>query len=245
LSLARTAALLLTAGAGVALAACQSTQDKAEEVQARAAELIASQKPLTIPKPTKDVKVIGTTVLSDENGSAVVVELQNMTRRTLVGVPILLDVRDAQEKSIFRNDAFGSEYALNHVPVMKPGESLYWVNDQILTGSEPEAVRVKVGPPEGTAPEKMPEISVSDPEIHEDPSGVEIEGTATNQSGVDQKDLVLFAVATRGGEVVAAGRGRYKNLRGDAPRPLRYNIFFIGDPRGAEIQITAPPSVLE
>jgi len=245
LSLPRTAALLCAAAGGLVLTACQSTQDKAEEVQARAAELIASQKPLTIPKPNREVKVLETTILNDENGSAVVVEVQNTTRRTLAGIPILIDVRDAGGRRIFKNDAYGTEYALNHIPVLRPGETAYWVNDQVLTGSRPKSARVTIGEPELEAPAKLPEIALSDPRLHKDPSGVEAEGSATNRSEIDQKDLVLFAVANRGGEVVAAGRGRFKNLRANAARPLRYNIFFIGDPSGAELEITAPPSVLE
>ena len=71
-----------------------------------------------------------------------------------------------------------------------------------------------------------------------------MEGTVENTSSVDQFQLVLYAVATRGGEVVAAGRGQFKNLAAGG-KPLTYNIFFIGDPRGAEVQVTAPPSELE
>ena len=43
---------------------------------------------------------------------------------------------------------------------------------------------------------------------------------------------------------MAAGRGQFKNLAAGG-KPLTYNIFFIGDPRGAEVQVTAPPSELE
>ena len=71
-------------------------------------------------------------MLSDVNGGAVAVELQNNSKQTLVGVPILIAVTDARGKTIFKNDTFGTEYALNHVPLMRPGETFTWVNDQVL-----------------------------------------------------------------------------------------------------------------
>lgn len=229
----------------ISLSACESTQDKAAKAQELGEELAASQVPLAIPKPNEDVKVAGTSLLSDENGTAVVVELQNTGKQTIAGVPILVAVKDAKGKTMFTNDAFGLDFALNHVPVMKPGETVFWVNDQILANGEPKSVRVTVGQPELKVPPELPEVAVSPGRLNEDSSGVLVEGTMTNQSQVDQKKLVLFAVARDGGKVVAAGRGAFKNLRAGAPRPGTFNIFFIGDPRGAEITITAPPSVLE
>lgn len=228
----------------LALSACQSTQDKAAEIQAQGQAAVAAQVPLTIPKPNKDVKVLSATVLNDEFGSAVAVELENTTGKTLVGVPILIDVRDAKGKPVFRNDAFGSEFALNHVPLIKPGEASFWVNDQILANGDPKTVRVTVGQPDSTSEAELPELAISSPRLNRDPSGIEVEGSVTNSSQLDQLKLILFAVARRGGRVVAAGRGQLKKLRAGA-RPGRYNIFFIGDPRGAEITVTAPPPVLE
>lgn len=235
------AALALVAAAGLAVTGCQSTQDKAKIVQAEAAERIASQVPLAIPKPTKDVTVVDTTVLSDENGGAVAVEVKNNTKEMLLGLPILVDVRDANGKRLFINDAFGTEFALNHIPLMKPGETVVWVNDQILTSGEPKTVKVTVGAATVPVPAQLPEIVVGQPRLRPDPSGILAQGTATNQSQIDQKDLVMFAVAKRGGTIVAAGRGGFKNLKADKTAP--YNIYFIGDPSGADVEITAPPSV--
>ena len=241
---ARSIAGGLIALGALALAGCQTTQDKAKAVQERAADLQAAQVPLTIPKPNKDVQVIDQTIISDENGSAVAVEARNTTSRTLVGVPILIDVRDAQGKPVFKNDAFGLDFALNHIPLMKPGETVTWVNDQILSSGEPTSVKATVGQPDSVDPPQIPRIAVSEPRLHDDPSGVEVEGSVTNQSQLDQRKLVLFAVARRGGEIIAAGRGQVKNLRAEK-RSFSYNIFFIGDPQGADVEIEAPPTTFE
>ncbi len=85
---------------------------------------------------------------------------------------------------------------------------------------------------------------MEEPTLHDNPIGVEVEGKVTNKSQLDQKKLVLFAVARSGGKMVAAGRGQIKALKVEA-RPGTYNIFFIGDPRGADVTVKAPPTVLE
>jgi hypothetical protein len=227
------------------LAACQSTQDKAAEARAEGERLLAAQKPLEIPNPNKEVAVKSVAVLHDVNGGAVAVELQNNSKDTLVGVPILADVRDAKGKRVFINNAYGSDFALNHVPLMRPGETVTWVNDQILAAGTPATAKVTVGQPDSKNPAQIPEIAVSPPSLEHDSSGPVARGTMTNQSNLDQNRLVLFAVARQGGKIIAAGRGGYKNLRANAPKPGNYNIFFIGDPAGGDIEVTAPPSVLQ
>ena len=57
--------------------------------------------------------------------------------------------------------------------------------------------------------------------------------TSSTRRGEDQERLLLYAVATEGGEVVAAGRGAIEQIKAER-KPLPYNIYFIGDPRGAE-----------
>jgi len=238
----RIIALSLAVLAGVTLTACQSTQDKAKIVQARAEA--SRPKPLVIPKPNKGVKVLGTTLLHDQNGDAVVVELQNKTNQTLVGLPLLVDVRDAKGKTVYKNDTAGLDFALNHVSVINPHETFTWVNDQIQPTGVPKTAKVTVGQPEGKAPPKLPELAVSPPRSRSSSLGAQVIGTVTNKSQIDQAKLVLFAVARRGGQVVAAGRGLIKKAKAGA-KPAPYVIFFIGDPAGADVSLEAPPTVLQ
>jgi hypothetical protein len=226
------------------LAACQSSQDKARELREQGLADVAAQEGITIEQRNKEIKVVGTTLLHDQYGDAVVVELQNTSKQAQVNVPILIDLRDAKGKSVYRNDVPGLEPSLTYVPLLAPGETVDWVNDQLQPNGEPASVKVKVGVPAEPAPGQIPELAVSPPQLHEDSSGIEVEGSVTNKSQVDQTDLVIFAVARSGGKVVAAGRGQVKKLKvGTAPG--RYNIFFIGDPRGAEVSVKAPPTVLQ
>jgi len=50
---------------------------------------------------------------------------------------------------------------------------------------------------------------------------------------------VVFAVARRGGRVVAAGRGQIPRLK--PGKRVRYQAFFIGNAHGAHVAVSAPP----
>ena len=90
----------------------------------------------------------------------------------------------------------------------------------------------------------MPRITLSRPRLEQDPvSGVSAVGFAANRSRVEQRKLVIFAVARKGGRVVAAGRAQVNRLK--PGKRARYTIFFIGNPRGARISVAAPPTRLK
>ena len=42
--------------------------------------------------------------------------------------------------------------------------------------------------------------------------------------------------------MVAAGRGALEKIK-EERKPLPYNVYFIGDPRGAEVEITLYPTL--
>jgi hypothetical protein len=183
-----------------------------------------------------------TTLLHDENGDAIVVPLTNESNQTLVSVPILVEVKNGKQ-TVYKNDTAGIDYALNHVALIKPHETFYWVNDQI-TG-QGKTVKVRVGEPEVKPPAgQLPEYTVSDPRFSNDFSGVKVSGTVKTDSKVDQSHLILFAVARQGSRIVAAGRGQIKKLKHTA-KPAPYVIYFIGDPTGADVTIEAPPTTFE
>ena len=63
-----------------------------------------------------------------------------------------------------------------------------------------------------------------------------------NRSEVDQRELVLYGVARKGGEIVAAGRAQVRRVKPGGSASFR--MYFIGDPRGAELTISVPPTSL-
>jgi len=237
------AAILLALSAALLATGCQSTQDKSAELEARGGTAF-KEKGLKVRVASKDVKVLSKTVLSDENGAAVVVDLKNKTNRPLVSVPVAIDVTDPKKKSVFKNDDPGLEPSLVGVSLLGAGKSIAWVHDQVLATGKVSKVEVKPGKDKGGAPVKLPEIEVGPAKLVTDPtSGVAAEGKVTNRSDILQRELVIFGVARKGDKVVAAGRSQVEKLL--PGKDATYQIFFIGDPRGARIELAAPPTALE
>jgi hypothetical protein len=89
----------------------------------------------------------------------------------------------------------------------------------------------------------VPEIAVAGVHLVEDPTnGVGAAGTVSNRSAVAQSSLVIFGVARRAGKLVAAGRAVIPELGAHAQLP--FQLFFVGDPRGAQLQVSAPASAV-
>lgn len=88
-----------------------------------------------------------------------------------------------------------------------------------------------------------PQLSVRGVHVFEDPSnGVGEEGTVRNPSKVTQQKLVVYAVGRRAGRIVAAGRAVLPEVPAGGSVP--FQVFFIGDPRGTQLQVSAPASTL-
>ncbi len=129
-----------------------------------------------------------------------------------------------------------------------PGADVWWVHDQIFAPQgTPAKVKVQVGDAPEPFPE-IPEVSVTDAKLVHDPISKidEATGQVSNESGEDLKAVYVYAIATKGDEVVAAGRGAIDKLKADARKPDDYHIFFTaGDPAGAEIQVSVTPTFLK
>jgi len=235
--------LVACAVGSLALAGCSSTEDKAAEFTDEGSKAFEA-KGLQVKTLNASVKVEDTQVIRDANGTAAVVVLRSRATTALQDVPIALDVADRAGMSIWKNDTAGLETSLVSVPVLAPGAKTTWINDQVLpvTGTA-AAVKARVGTAKD-APADLPKITAAAPRLEGDPvDGVAARGELSNDSKVEQKDLVVYGLARKGGRVVAAGRAIIPRVR--AGTKARYAIFFIGDPRGATLDVSAPPTTLE
>jgi hypothetical protein len=241
------ARLFLAAGFAALLAtslvACQSTQDRSAQLEKEGGKELLSAASVTIDKESTDVKVTSKTLLTDRYGSAVVLGLHNSSGKNLVNVPILIEVLDAKGKSVYENDIPGIEPALAAVPYIPAGGDTEWVNDQVLASGKPKSVKVKVGASTDSYSGEMPEIAVSEPTVEGDPvSGLEATGTVVNKTGTEQERLLLYAIGRKDGKVVAAGRGAIEHMKATT-KPLHYDIFFIGNPTGTDLEVTQFPTL--
>jgi hypothetical protein len=234
--------MLFAVAAIVATTGCESTQSKSKRL-AREGGTVLDEKGVVVRHQSSKVKVLSTEVLHDQNGTAAVIEMRNVSKDALVQVPVSIDVRSSGGRSLFRNNQPGLETALTHAPLLSPGKEFFWVNDQIDSGARPRSVKAKVGEARPSGKRQMPDIVLSRPKLETDPvSGTAAVGFASNRSKIEQRDLVIFAIARKGGRIVAAGRGQIK--RAKPSKRARFQIFFIGDPRGAKLALAAPPTRL-
>jgi len=226
-----------------ALTGCQSTQSRSAELEEENATVLLEDEGVTVTKEDPNVKVVSTELLTEAEGHAVVVELHNDSGEDLADVPISLDVLDAKGRSVYRNDAPGLEQALVAVPFIPARGDSVWVNDQVLATGKPASVEVKVGVGGKPYDGEQPDISVSEPKLEGDPtSGIVADGDVVNHTGEDQNRFLIYAVARKGNQVVAAGRGAIEHLKPEA-KEVPYNIYFIGNPEGAELTLYEYPTL--
>jgi hypothetical protein len=240
----RSCAAALAAGAlvaTVALAGCTTTQDRSAAMSKNAAKA-AAEKVFRVGKTNRDVTVEDVVRLEGDGAAAVVVKLDNRTSKPQTLVPIGVDLYDAKRVSIYTNRIDGLDPALNNVPVAPPGVS-YWVNNQVPT-VKPARTRVRLGTSRAAAPSKLPAMKLAKVKLGEDSGVKTARGVVRNLSAVEQRKLTIFAVATKGDRVVAAGRGVVDRLAAKGGRAQHFNIYFTGDPSGAKLHLFAPPSTL-
>jgi hypothetical protein len=237
----RTLTLLACATTGLllTLSGCESTVDAARKLAARGTKAFAAHG-LSVTRIDRRIRILSTTIVHDANGTAAVVSLRNDGPHAMADAPITIDVLDPSGRTVFENDSPGAEYDLTHVPLLAPGETVTWVNDQVLPSGTAARVRARVGPGRDLhgAP---PRIDVSSTALVDDVnSGWEVTGHVRNASRVDQLHLVLFAIARRGERVVSAGRAILARLA--AGKSAIFHAYLLGNPRGARISVSAPPS---
>jgi hypothetical protein len=236
----RLAALVLLA---LALAACESNQErsaklekaaKAHEDEAAKRRALA-QRALTITRPSAKVKVIGAVIVRGSEGAAAVVSLRNISSTPLRDVPIQITVRNAHGDSVYTNDVPGLSPTLASVALIPAHGVQTWIDDQVQASSTPASVSAKIG--EGLpAGGSIPTLSVAGAHLSE----AQAEGNLVNHSPIAQQELVVDAVARRSGRVVAAGRAVLASAPAGSSTP--FQIFFVGDPRGAQLEVSAPAS---
>jgi hypothetical protein len=69
-----------------------------------------------------------------------------------------------------------------------------------------------------------------------------LSGTVSNNSPTTQQNLVVYAVARRASKIVAAGRAVIPEVTAgtNAGTNVPFQIYFAGNPSGAQIQTSAP-----
>jgi hypothetical protein len=234
----------VTAALGVGLVAlvfcgCESTQERSAELQRQAKHDVLASQSSAVTKQSPSVKVLQSTVIHSSSQSAVVVALRNTSTHTLENAPIEVAVRDAHGNVLYQNNASGLEPSLSTVSLLPAGRETIWVDDQVTASGVPASASALVG--EGTqALGRIPQLSISGThQSAEAEAEATLSGGVTNHSRTAQQNLVVYAVARRGGKIVAAGRAVLPEVPA-AGTNVTFQIYFVGNPSDAQIQTSAP-----
>jgi hypothetical protein len=242
-AIGRASAALLCGAAALALGACESSQTKSAQIAKEGSHAMSAVNNLTIAKASTDVTVGEHVVLRGGGVAVAAVELTNHAKTAQADLPVLIDARGGG-KSLFKNNLGGLQASLQHMALIKPGATAWWVNDQLIDAAQAKTVSVKVGP--GRAIADVPRVTLRDRTWQDDQDGIALHGTVVNHSKATLANVPIYAVALDGGKVVSAGRALVPKLPPSAAggKPVRFTIFFTGaDPRSAHLVLTvAPPT---
>jgi hypothetical protein len=221
----------------LALGGCESSQERSAQLQREAKHVVgAAARGLSIARASADVKVLGTQVLHDSEGSAVLVTVQNTSTHALRDVPLAVTLRDASGAVLYSNDAPGLEAGLTSVALLAPGARFTWIDDQVQGAGTPASATALAGEA-AAASGPAPQLRLSGVHATEAPEAG-VAGTVDNESSVIQHGLVVYGLARRGGKVVAAGRAVLSEVPAHGSSP--FQVLFIGSAQGAKVQASAP-----
>lgn len=239
--------LLVAATAG-ALSGCASTQQKSARAQVIASRTLLGREQLRVTRRDSRVEVRSVATVRDAHRVAFVVRLRNRSAEPVNDLPVAVGVRPTAGRRRLFNGRPGLPYWQTHGPAIAPGASATLV---VVVDSD--------RPPRGTPfatvgrTDRRPTVAATLPAIEvgarADAAGPADTGRRVktvvaeirNRSDVPQYGLEIYAVARRGGRVVAAGRVPLAHLGSNARATA--SVPLIGDPRGARIRLSTSPTL--
>lgn len=227
---------LLAGLVAVTFCGCETTQEKSATLERQAKHTKLAQRGVSVSRENPSVRVLGSTLVHSSEGTAVAVALRNTSGHTLADAPIELTVRDAKGSVLYQNNTPGLQLSLTEVPLLEPGKTEVWVDDQVQVAGTPVTASALVGEAKTTS--TAPKIEVTSAQSSTTGAEGSESGSVANRSAVLQANLVVYAIARRAGKTVAAGRAVLPEVAAGASVP--FQIYFVGNPRGAQIEVSAP-----
>jgi hypothetical protein len=234
------------------LSACESTESESARLGREGAKLIASAGTLGTGGSNPDVHVGQVALVQGSGRTAAAVQLTNTSPGAQLDVPVLIDVRNPQGASVYRNDIEGLEPSLQQMALLPAHASEWWVDDQVLASGTPSSVKVRVGAAKLSAGKAAFAGASSGVQVSgvtlgtQELVGPYLQATAINHSGVTQHNMPVFAVALRGTRVVAAGRALVPSLAASgAGSHASFRLYLVGSTAGARIELTPAPTTAQ
>jgi hypothetical protein len=238
----RRALLVVASGAlTVTFAACESTQSESAKID-REAAIAREHEPgaLKLGGANRSVRATDVTLVHGAGRGAVAVKLTSSSARAQADVPVLVEVQGRAGRLLYSNQPGGTDPKLQRVSLIAAHGSVWWVNDQVLLNQPAKAVKVRVGT--GTRARVAGEVSARAPRLGGEPGASFVSGELVNEGSRAQRAVPVYAVALRGGNVVAAGRALVAKLAGRKGASARVRIPLVGDASNAKIELSAVPA---
>ncbi len=218
---------------------CQTTAEKSAELKKLQKHEVLAVRGVSVGRENPSVKVLYSAVVGSKEGTtAIVVGMRNTSSRALQLAPIEVTAKDGKGSVVYQNTGPGLQPSLTSVSLLEPGKDTIWVDDQVQATGVAASATALVGAAKTAS--KIPKLTVSGTHLSEE-AGSQIEsGSVANPSSVTQQDLVVYAVARNGSKIVAAGRAVLPEVTAGTTVP--FQIYFVGDPKGAKVEVSAPPT---
>jgi hypothetical protein len=200
---------------------------------------VLASRGVSVSRESPSVKVLYSTVVrSAEGTAAIVVGMRDTSSHALELAPIEVSAKDAKGSVTYQNTGPGLQSSLTSVALLEPRRETVWVDDQAQGSGVAGTASALVG--EAKPASRIPKITVTGAHLSTEAGSETESGSVANQSSVAQLNLVVYAVARKGAKIVAAGRAVLPEVGAGATAP--FQIYFVGAPKGAQVELSAPPT---
>jgi hypothetical protein len=237
----RRGAAPLTLLAAIALAGCETTEQKSAQIAKRVGNQRADAQQTKIAAANKSVRILRSAIVRGAGGSAAVLELENTSAATQRDIPIVITAYGASGKAVYTNNTVGASSPTGELSLLAGHATAWWVDSNVLSSAgEPVRLVAQIGAGStGAAPAPLRSANLVGGSNFVGPY---IGGSATNASDSALSDVTVYAVALAGGRVVAAGQSLIPVL--SAHRSTSFEVTVIGSPKGASPAATIAPGHL-
>jgi hypothetical protein len=230
------------------LAGCATTQQEAARLQLNSARIRSAEQKTVVRSAGSAVEVSDVSLLSSPGAHTFVVTLHNRRSTAVTDLPISVGVSSRGHHRVDLNAHSTEElsYYDSHLPRIAAGSSLTWV----FTTSSKLPPRAHPFALVGAHPSPVASAGASAPTIAARVTGTQgahhgdavLEVTLRNGSTIPQYQMPIYAIAQRGGRVVAAGELIVPHLGSRKTLPVRVPVR--GSLSDARIRVAALPAIV-
>ncbi len=220
-------------------AGCDSTQDKNERAKLRATRVLDGRKAQVLGHANPDVRVERVSLVRGKRTSAIVVELHSSAREPLTDLPVRVGVRARGGRRVPLNAGKNQGWFQTHVPAIDAEGTTTWVYTHRTRGLPAGRPFARVGTPTISSATSLPKIEARSVTTTGRRTGVEVE----NASDVPQYGLQVYALVSRRGRYVAAGKAEIEHV-GTGRRKLA-RVPLTGSATGGTAHVHALPVMFQ